>query len=93
MRRVTIVTSARLCYPSFPPCFVFVSLRDRLILLDHHRLGALADLTTQISDFTRINHDHDPIPTVPGRFLGFQHPAGEVHIVKNGPTVLACAGL
>ena len=36
-------------------------------------------------DFQRINHELDPIPIVPGRFLGFSHVHGEVHIV-NGST-------
>jgi len=29
---------------------------------------------------THINNKEDPIPTVPGEFLGFVHPSGEVHI-------------
>lgn len=29
---------------------------------------------------THINNKKYPIPIVPGRFLGFAHPAGEVHI-------------
>jgi predicted lipase len=29
---------------------------------------------------TRINNKKDPIPTVPWQFMGFAHPAGEVHI-------------
>jgi predicted lipase len=32
---------------------------------------------------THINNDHDPIPIVPGRFLGFAHPIGEVHITND----------
>jgi hypothetical protein len=47
---------------------------------------------SKITDFSRINHDHDPIPTVPGRFLGFQHPGGEIHIVDDGP-IVRCSGL
>ncbi|KAG9036973.1 hypothetical protein FS837_001563 [Tulasnella sp. UAMH 9824] len=30
-------------------------------------------------DLTRITHELDPIPIVPGRGLGFAHPQGEVH--------------
>ncbi|GJE91296.1 lipase family protein [Phanerochaete sordida] len=33
-----------------------------------------------VTSFTRINNEEDPIPIVPGRFLGFHHPSGEVHI-------------
>ncbi|TFY75768.1 hypothetical protein EWM64_g8245 [Hericium alpestre] len=45
----------------------------------------------QISDFTRVNNEHDLVPIVPGRFLGFEHPKGEVHIVSPGNAV-ACSG-
>jgi len=34
-----------------------------------------------VNNFRRINHDSDPIPTVPGRGLGFGHVTGEIHIV------------
>jgi len=30
-----------------------------------------------------INNKKDPIPIVPGRFLGFHHPSGEVHITDS----------
>ncbi|KAI0057337.1 alpha/beta-hydrolase [Artomyces pyxidatus] len=33
------------------------------------------------SDYTFITHRNDPVPVVPPRFLGYQHSAGEVHIV------------
>ena len=33
---------------------------------------------------THINNKEDPIPTLPGHFLGFVHPAGEVHIEDSG---------
>ncbi|KAI0345760.1 alpha/beta-hydrolase [Trametopsis cervina] len=46
---------------------------------------------SQVPDFQRVNHDHDPIPIVPGRFLGFSHVHGEVHLSDNGPAV-ACLG-
>ncbi|KAF9646508.1 alpha/beta-hydrolase [Thelephora ganbajun] len=34
--------------------------------------------------FTRITNHKDPIPIVPGRFLGFHHPSGEAHIDGAG---------
>ena len=34
----------------------------------------------QVPDFTRVNNEKDMVPTVPGRFLGFHHPSGEVHV-------------
>ncbi|PCH40107.1 hypothetical protein WOLCODRAFT_23846 [Wolfiporia cocos MD-104 SS10] len=51
----------------------------------------LVDAT--VSDFTRMNNEKDPIPIVPGRFLGFQHPETEVHIVSEADNdVVACPG-
>ncbi|KAI0336577.1 alpha/beta-hydrolase [Cubamyces sp. BRFM 1775] len=45
----------------------------------------------KVPDFKRVNNEKDPIPIVPGRFLGFQHPHGEVHIVQPGEAV-SCPG-
>lgn len=39
----------------------------------------------------RINNEKDLVPIVPGRFLGFVHPHGEIHIVSPGNAV-SCAG-
>ncbi|KAF8259380.1 Alpha/Beta hydrolase protein [Lactarius quietus] len=33
---------------------------------------------------TRINNKEDPVPIVPGKFLGFVHASGEVHIIDSG---------
>ncbi|GJE98300.1 lipase [Phanerochaete sordida] len=46
---------------------------------------------SSVSDFERINNESDPIPIVPGRFLGFQHVHGEIHIVSPGDAV-SCPG-
>ncbi|KAG6381819.1 Alpha/Beta hydrolase protein [Boletus reticuloceps] len=40
---------------------------------------------------THINNEEDPIPICPGRFLGFVHPSGEVHIEDSGEWA-SCAG-
>ncbi|KAI0646667.1 alpha/beta-hydrolase [Trametes meyenii] len=45
----------------------------------------------KVPDFKRVNNEADPVPIVPGRFLGFQHPHGEVHIVQPGEAV-SCPG-
>ena len=50
----------------------------------------LTDVRTQIPDFTRINNDHDLVPIIPGRGLGFSHPHGEIHITSPGNAV-ACS--
>ncbi|KAG6377045.1 alpha beta-hydrolase [Boletus reticuloceps] len=50
---------------------------------------ALFDAT--ISDFQRINNKKDIIPIVPGRFLGFSHVMGEVHIMQPNDAV-ECPG-
>ncbi|KAG8731102.1 hypothetical protein FRC11_005140 [Ceratobasidium sp. 423] len=51
-----------------------------------------ADLIdNKIPDLSRITNMKDPIPILPGRFLGYAHPNGEKHIVSAGSWV-ACAG-
>ncbi|KAI0822301.1 alpha/beta-hydrolase [Trametes gibbosa] len=45
----------------------------------------------KVPDFVRINNERDVVPIVPGRFLGFVHPHGEIHITAPGQAV-ACAG-
>ncbi|KAJ3762598.1 Alpha/Beta hydrolase protein [Lentinula raphanica] len=42
-------------------------------------------------NFKRIDNKQDLIPIVPGRFLGFEHPAGEIHILGAGDAV-SCPG-
>ena len=46
---------------------------------------------TQVDDFQRINNKKDPVPTLPGEFLGFSHVHGEIHIVSDDE-VVACSG-
>ncbi|KAI9058382.1 alpha/beta-hydrolase [Trametes sanguinea] len=48
-------------------------------------------IDSKVPDFVRINNEKDLIPIVPGRFLGFQHPHGEIHIVSPGNAV-SCSG-
>ena len=45
----------------------------------------------EVADFKRVNNEIDPIPIVPGRGLGFQHPHGEMHILSPGNAV-SCPG-
>jgi hypothetical protein len=40
---------------------------------------------------THITNMEDPVPTVPGMFLGFVHPSGEDHI-ENNSSWDACPG-
>ncbi|KAF8806809.1 alpha/beta-hydrolase [Phlegmacium glaucopus] len=40
---------------------------------------------------SRVNNKEDPIPTLPGIFLGFHHPQGERHI-QDDNSWLACSG-
>jgi len=42
--------------------------------------------------FTHTSNQKDPIPTVPGRFLDFVHPSGELHIQDANGTEVACSG-
>ena len=40
---------------------------------------------------TRVNNKEDPVPILPGEFLGFVHPSGEVHI-QDSNAWDACPG-
>ncbi|KAJ3784012.1 Alpha/Beta hydrolase protein [Lentinula aff. detonsa] len=42
-------------------------------------------------NFKRIDNMQDLIPIVPGRSLGYEHPAGEIHILSAGDAV-SCPG-
>jgi hypothetical protein len=46
--------------------------------------GSSADSDSTTATVTHVNNKKDPIAIVPGRFLGFAHPAGEVHIIQGG---------
>ena len=46
---------------------------------------------SKVKDFTRVDNRDDLVPIVPGRFLGFEHPSGQVHIISDGNAV-ACSG-
>ena len=41
---------------------------------------------------THISNREDPVPILPGRFLGFHHPSGEVHIDAETSVWSACPG-
>ncbi|KAF5322219.1 hypothetical protein D9619_001889 [Psilocybe cf. subviscida] len=46
---------------------------------------------SKVANFKRINNELDIVPIVPGRFLGFEHPHGEIHIISPNNAV-ACSG-
>jgi len=53
---------------------------------------AFADyLDAHFPDLTHVNNKEDPVPILPGKFLGFQHPHGEIHIQDSGEWD-SCAG-
>ncbi|KAJ6624859.1 alpha/beta-hydrolase [Mycena sp. CBHHK59/15] len=52
-----------------------------------------ADFLDKNVGVTFVSNQHDPVPTVPPRFLGFQHSSGEIHIVDDSQTnLVACPG-
>ena len=58
---------------------------------------AFADYISGLSrvSLTHINNNHDVVPIVPGRFLGYEHPVGEVHITDDSTidgTWYSCPG-
>ncbi|KAJ7887693.1 alpha/beta-hydrolase [Mycena leptocephala] len=50
-------------------------------------------LVSAILGLTFVSNQNDPVPTVPPKFLGFQHSSGEIHIVDDSQTnLVACPG-
>ncbi|KAJ7065267.1 Alpha/Beta hydrolase protein [Mycena amicta] len=45
---------------------------------------AFADHASIGNTITHINNKEDVVPILPGRFLGFHHPNGEIHIQDSG---------
>ncbi|KAK0466791.1 alpha/beta-hydrolase [Desarmillaria tabescens] len=52
---------------------------------------AFADYVDAHVSVSHVNNKKDPIPILPGRFLGFHHPSGEKHITDSNAWV-ACPG-
>ncbi|KAJ6580414.1 lipase [Mycena vulgaris] len=63
------------------------------VLFGLPRVGnqAFADHASIGSTVTHINNREDVVPILPGMFLGFQHPSGELHILDSGAWV-SCPG-
>ncbi|KAJ7156889.1 alpha/beta-hydrolase [Mycena crocata] len=54
---------------------------------------AWADFLDNGVGVTFVSNQNDPVPTVPPRFLGFQHTAGEIHIVDDTQqNFISCPG-
>jgi hypothetical protein len=58
---------------------------------------AFADYISGLSQvsITRIINYHDVVPIVPGQFLGYKHPVGEIHITDDSSisgTWVSCPG-
>ncbi|KAF8164407.1 lipase class 3 family protein [Pholiota molesta] len=68
-------------------------VRFRVIGYGLPRVGnqAFADYVDVHLALTHVNNKEDTIPIVPGRFLGYHHPSGEVHIMDSGSWV-SCPG-
>ncbi|KAF7968057.1 hypothetical protein HWV62_32079 [Athelia sp. TMB] len=67
------------------------SLGGAIALLDSVGNQAFANYVDANLHLTHVNNKEDPVPILPGRFLGFVHPAGEVHIEDSNAWV-ACPG-
>ncbi|KAG6909384.1 hypothetical protein DXG01_000827 [Tephrocybe rancida] len=52
---------------------------------------AFADFVDANVPVTRVTNQNDLVPILPGRFLGFHHPAGEKHI-QDDESWVACPG-
>jgi predicted lipase len=63
------------------------------VLRGGHQTGnqAFADLVDSTLHSVHINNQKDFVPILPGRFLGFHSPSGEIHIEADGSWV-SCPG-
>ena len=52
---------------------------------------AWANFVDEVLSVTHINNKEDIVPIVPGMFLGYHHPSGELHIMDNNQWV-SCPG-
>ncbi|KAI0258631.1 lipase [Gloeopeniophorella convolvens] len=72
------------------------SVAVRAVCYSMPRVGnqAFADYVDQTPrlDVARPTSRRDPVPTVPGRGLGYHHPAGEVHVQPADGAWDACPG-
>lgn len=61
-----------------------VSFKSVLYGLPRVGNGNFADyVDAHVSSVTHINNKEDPVPILPGMFLGFHHPSGEVHVTDS----------
>ncbi|KAF8180845.1 hypothetical protein BJ912DRAFT_854984, partial [Pholiota molesta] len=75
------------------PLFVPSDVMFRMIGYGLPRVGnpAFASFIDSNVDVTHVNNKRNFVPTLPGRFLGFEHPQGETHIQDDGSWV-TCSG-
>lgn len=68
------------------PLWLPSSTKFKTIVYGLPRVGnqAFANYIDANATLTHINNEKDPVPILPGMFLGFVHPAGEVHIESSG---------
>ncbi|KAF9471994.1 alpha/beta-hydrolase [Pholiota conissans] len=75
------------------PLFLPSDITFKTIGYGMPRVGnpAFAAFIDKNVDVTHVNNKEDLVPTLPGRFLGFEHPQGEKHIQDDNSWV-ACSG-
>ncbi|KAI0259394.1 Alpha/Beta hydrolase protein [Gloeopeniophorella convolvens] len=68
------------------PLHLPTDVNVRTITYGLPRVGdqVFADYVDAHLNLTHINNKEDPIPIVPGRFLGYVHPSGQIHIQDSG---------
>lgn len=66
-----------------PSSTIFQTIVYGLPRVGNQDWANFVDANTAIH-LTHINNKEDPVPILPGMFLGFHHPSGEVHIQDSG---------
>ncbi|KAK7685758.1 hypothetical protein QCA50_011104 [Cerrena zonata] len=78
----------------FLPLHLPKSTTFKTVLYGLPRVGnqAFADyVDANVTSVTHVHNKKDFVPTLPGRFLGFHHPSGEIHITTDDSWV-SCPG-
>jgi hypothetical protein len=74
-----------------PTTTTFKSYLYGLPRVGNPAFAAFVDSAASRTAVTHVNNMKDPVPILPGRFLGYAHPAGEIHIQAPGQWY-ACPG-
>ncbi|KAI0343321.1 lipase [Trametopsis cervina] len=75
-----------------PPTTSLKTITFGLPRIGNQAFADLIDSHAPSFTLTRITNARDPVPILPGRFLGFRHPSGELHVDARSGAWVVCPG-